>query len=90
MLSWELTLSNSFSISVALITRGPRTAYSICLIHGFMFSNVKVGLHVDDIFGHLRLRKPPEDSADFSAAKIDEKDPVLSRCVDAFRQRIGF
>ena len=37
----RLTFLISFSISAALITIGPRTAYSICLIWGFMVDSVR-------------------------------------------------
>merc|ERR1719295_321724 len=33
----------SFSRAVALMTRGPRTAYSIFLMEGFMLSNLRLG-----------------------------------------------
>ena len=50
-LTKQLTLWISFSISVARMTRGPLTAYSMLLIHGFKLSMVTVCCQAaDDMF----------------------------------------
>lgn len=58
-----LTLCNSFSISVARMTRGPRTAYSIVLMHGFKLSIVMVCSHVEAILAGVKLIEVVEATA---------------------------
>ena len=77
-----LTFCISFSISVALITKGPRTAYSIFLTHGFIFSNVIVGAHFStwvDILLRISCFSKPKWCCLFESDRItDTEDGVIS------------
>jgi len=61
ILSNILTCSSSFSISVALMTRGPLTAYSMVLMQGLMLLMVRVWSHcccsiLTEVVAMLRLK----------------------------------